>query len=278
VRGAAEYSEAPPERAYPLDAFLFRDKIGYCQQFSGAMALMLRMGGIPARVAAGFSPGSLDKERGEYVVRDLDAHSWVEAYFPRIGWVAFDPTPADSPARSQATSDSLANASGGDASDTGGAGDRGSDPLAAGAASDDGGGVSRWLPVIAFVLGLGGLLATVALVRRRRAAFAALGIPPELTELHRALTRTGRAPEPGTTLAQLERRLGGTPEASAYVRTLRLGRYGGAPSRPTPAQRRELRRALGDGLGWAGRLRAWRALPPRPRELAGRLRLRPYTG
>ena len=56
---------------------------GYCQQFSGAMALLLRMGGVPARVGAGFSPGTLDSDRDEYVVRDLDAHSWVEAYFPR---------------------------------------------------------------------------------------------------------------------------------------------------------------------------------------------------
>ena len=45
-------------RRYPLAAFLFRDRVGYCQQFSGAMALMLRMVGIPARVAAGFTPGS----------------------------------------------------------------------------------------------------------------------------------------------------------------------------------------------------------------------------
>ena len=46
------------------------------------MALLLRMGGVPARVAAGFSPGAYDRKRSEYVVRDLDAHSWVEAYFP----------------------------------------------------------------------------------------------------------------------------------------------------------------------------------------------------
>ena len=45
------------------------------------MALLLRMGGVPARVAAGFSPGRR-RDGGEYVVRDVDAHSWVEAYFP----------------------------------------------------------------------------------------------------------------------------------------------------------------------------------------------------
>ncbi len=87
------YSERVPVRTYPLESFLFEDRIGYCQQFSGAMALMLRMAGIPARVAAGFSPGTRDEERGTYRVRDLDAHSWVEVYFAGIGWVTFDPTP-----------------------------------------------------------------------------------------------------------------------------------------------------------------------------------------
>ena len=92
------YSERPPSREYPLEAFLFEDKIGYCQQFSGAMALMLRMSGIPARVVSGFSPGSLNRDTGEFRVRDLDAHSWVEVYFADIGWVTFDPTPAAAPA------------------------------------------------------------------------------------------------------------------------------------------------------------------------------------
>jgi transglutaminase-like putative cysteine protease len=85
VQEGATYSETPPQVAVPLDTFLFDDRTGYCQQFSGAMALLLRMGGIPARVAAGFTPGTFDSERGEYIVRDLDAHSWVEAYFPWLG-------------------------------------------------------------------------------------------------------------------------------------------------------------------------------------------------
>ena len=65
------------------------------------MALLLRMAGIPARVVTGFSTGATDTKTGEYVVRDFDAHSWVEAYYPGWGWLTFDPTPADSPARSQ---------------------------------------------------------------------------------------------------------------------------------------------------------------------------------
>ena len=90
-----------PRAPIPLDGFLFEDRRGYCQQFSGAMALMLRMLGIPARVAAGFSPGSYNRDTREYRVRDLDAHSWVEVYFTGIGWVPFDPTPTASPAESQ---------------------------------------------------------------------------------------------------------------------------------------------------------------------------------
>ncbi|MEA2410631.1 MAG: protein-glutamine gamma-glutamyltransferase, partial [Thermoleophilaceae bacterium] len=66
-----QYSEKPPVRRYPLASFLFDDKIGYCQQFSGAMALMLRMDGIPARVAGGFTPGNYDHVAKEYRVRDL---------------------------------------------------------------------------------------------------------------------------------------------------------------------------------------------------------------
>ena len=88
-------------RRATLDGFLFDAKQGYCQQYSGAMALLLRMAGIPARVVTGFSTGATDTKTGEYVVRDFDAHSWVEVYYPDWGWITFDPTPADSPARSQ---------------------------------------------------------------------------------------------------------------------------------------------------------------------------------
>ena len=59
------------------------------------------MGGIPARVATGFTSGSFDDTQREFVVRDLDAHSWVEAWFPGYGWVTRDPTPAAAPPRSQ---------------------------------------------------------------------------------------------------------------------------------------------------------------------------------
>src|SRR3954468_4528229 len=107
------YSEKPRPAQYPLNAFMFRDQYGYCQQFSGAMALMLRMAGIPSRVAAGFAPGSFNRDSGEYRVRDLDAHSWVEVYFNGIGWVTFDPTPAAAPAEAQSADLKGTSATGG---------------------------------------------------------------------------------------------------------------------------------------------------------------------
>ena len=67
----------------------------------------------------------------------------------------------------------------------------------------------------------------------------------------------------GTTLRQLEQRFGASDEASAYLRALSASRYGPTPRLPTAAERRSLRRALAQGLGWAGRLRAFWALPPR---------------
>ena len=98
----ADFSRAPQG---PLPAFFFdRRKIGYCQMFSGAMAAALRMLGIPARVAEGFTPGTADRN-GTYVVTDRDAHSWVEVYFPKVGWVPFEPTPTRAlPSDSSSTS------------------------------------------------------------------------------------------------------------------------------------------------------------------------------
>ena len=96
-----EYDQDVADRDDPLPAFLLRDKRGYCQHFSGAMALMLRLIGIPSRVVSGFAPGVHDPDTGTYVVRDTDAHSWVEVWFPEVGWVTVDPTPSAAPARTE---------------------------------------------------------------------------------------------------------------------------------------------------------------------------------
>jgi transglutaminase-like putative cysteine protease len=280
VRAGATYDESPPQTRYPLADFLFTTKAGYCQQFSGVMALMLRMGGIPSRVASGFSPGSYHNDRKEYVVRDTDAHSWVEAYFPKLGWITFDPTPAASPAVSQ-QDDAAAKGGGppGVPSIPGGLGQAGDRPFAAGdpgaALAPEQGGGGWQLPVALSLAGLVLIVIALALWRRRR-PFVALS--PELAELQRALRRSGRQPAPDVTLSRLERLLGGSDAATAYLRAIRDQRYGRGEGGPTSSQRRALRGALGYGLGLRGALRAYWALPPRlplrPVKNRGR---RPYT-
>ena len=77
----------------PLANFLFERKQGHCEYFASSMAVMLRTLGIPSRVVNGFRTGEFNDVTSQYVVRASNAHSWVEAYFPNYGWVAFDPTP-----------------------------------------------------------------------------------------------------------------------------------------------------------------------------------------
>lgn len=96
LRGSYQYSTrvgpVPPDRDW-VDYFLFEMSEGYCDFFSTSMMVMLRTQGIPARVAAGFAPGEvLDAAAGTWLVRENHAHSWVEAYFPRYGWILFEPS------------------------------------------------------------------------------------------------------------------------------------------------------------------------------------------
>src|SRR5205807_8614837 len=79
--------------AAPLVSFVTQTRAGYCQYFAGAMALMLRYLGIPARVAVGFAGGTYGAQRHAWLVSDLDSHAWVEVWFKAYGWIPFDPTP-----------------------------------------------------------------------------------------------------------------------------------------------------------------------------------------
>jgi transglutaminase-like putative cysteine protease len=78
----------------PISNFLFERKQGHCEYFASAMAVMLRSIGIPSRLVNGFSGGEFNDLTSQYVIRESDAHSWVEAYIPGQGWMEFDPTPA----------------------------------------------------------------------------------------------------------------------------------------------------------------------------------------
>lgn len=78
----------------PLADFLFNVKSGHCEYFATAMAVLLRTRGVATRVVNGFLPGEYNEAAGAYTVRQSDAHSWVEVYFPEThSWVTFDPTP-----------------------------------------------------------------------------------------------------------------------------------------------------------------------------------------
>jgi transglutaminase-like putative cysteine protease len=81
----------------PVADFLFNTRQGHCEYFASAMVLMLRSRRVPARLVNGFQTGEYNDAADVYTVRQSDAHSWVEVYFPREGhnglWVAFDPTP-----------------------------------------------------------------------------------------------------------------------------------------------------------------------------------------
>ncbi|WP_179016012.1 transglutaminase family protein [Paenibacillus sp. 79R4] len=84
----------PPSGHDFVDDFLFESQSGYCDHFSTAMTVLLRSGGVPARWVKGFAPGELiATTSNQYDVAYSDAHSWVEVYFPGLGWVPFDPTP-----------------------------------------------------------------------------------------------------------------------------------------------------------------------------------------
>jgi transglutaminase-like putative cysteine protease len=82
---------APGNGDDALVDFLTIGKTGYCEQFSAAMAVMLRSVGVPARVAVGFTGGTVEGDHR--AVSTSDAHAWVEAWFPGYGWLIFDPTP-----------------------------------------------------------------------------------------------------------------------------------------------------------------------------------------
>jgi transglutaminase-like putative cysteine protease len=82
------------DQTSPLEEFLFNRKTGYCEHYATAMVIMLRTVGIPARLVTGFLATEWNEYGNYYVVRQQDAHAWVEVHLPHSGWVMMDPTPA----------------------------------------------------------------------------------------------------------------------------------------------------------------------------------------
>jgi transglutaminase-like putative cysteine protease len=247
LRRHERYDQNPPLTRYPLVTFLFGNHLGYCQQFSGAMAMLLRMGGVPARVAAGFLPGTYDAVSRQWIVNDLDAHAWVEIWFPHYGWWRIDPTPLTAAQARQASTVAPAVSGSSTAAAPAIPARRHAATGAGGRAipGAGGSGVPAWA-LVAAALVLAGLL---ALAFRAAPRPRIPSSPDDLVDdLERALRRAGRPVSPGTTLATLERQWSASPAAAGYIRALRLARYGGRPVTPSPGQRRAVRRELRRGV------------------------------
>jgi protein-glutamine gamma-glutamyltransferase len=262
LQSSYSYVEDVQFAGVPLRAFLFRSRAGYCEQFSGAMALMLRMLGIPARVAAGFSPGRPDGP-DRYVVRDREAHSWVEVYFTGIGWVPFDPTPDVAPAELQVGGDA--------ASAAGGAVPAARQPAVASAAPSppaapsSTGGVPVWPFALAIALPMAAGIALAVVRRLRHRSLSASDAAEAGTrELAAALERLGWPVTPRFTLSRIEDvlRAARRPSAAAYVAELRAVRFGRASRPPSLSARRRVRRELRRFRGWQTTLASYLAVPP----------------
>lgn len=107
--------EAPlsPPGVDVVDHFLFESQLGWCEQIASSLVVLARSAGVPARLATGYVPGEWDPTGGRFIVREQDAHSWAEIWFPEVGWVPFDPTadvPLAGPEAANATTGSDARA------------------------------------------------------------------------------------------------------------------------------------------------------------------------
>jgi protein-glutamine gamma-glutamyltransferase len=205
------------------------------------------------------------------VVRDLDAHSWVEVYFNRIGWVPFDPTPGAAPAKSQASGLRPPNPnrpSGAKALPkqwkraTKLRRPEGLRP----ATAPSRGSFPPWLvPLFAMLPALAGGIALGVRRHRFRTLPPAAAAEARLRELEAALPRLRSWTTGGMTLLALEERLATVagPVAASYAAKLRAVRYEPRdPGAPTAEERRALRRGLTAGLGLGGRVRGLLAIPP----------------
>ena len=96
------YTTTPPLLGTnPVDEFLFTTLAGYCEHYASAVAVLMRAGGIPSRIVTGYQGGEINTVGNYMIVRQADAHAWVEVWLAGEGWTRVDPTAAVSPARVQ---------------------------------------------------------------------------------------------------------------------------------------------------------------------------------
>jgi transglutaminase-like putative cysteine protease len=203
-----------------VDDFVFVTHLGWCEQISSTLVVMLRSVGVPARVATGFVTGHRDALTGRYVVRERDAHAWAEVYFPGVGWQGFDPT-ASVPLAGEAprTRSWLEQA-------------------------------RAALPVIAVlvIVVIGGALALGAL-RRRAGRFGAQRAPSWAATMLRRVERLGRRAEvpvaPGQTVREYAQTVAvrvGEPQLVAVGAAIDADAFSAAGA--APADRADAERAL----------------------------------
>lgn len=107
------YTLQPPRLgANPADEFLFETRRGFCEHYSSSFALLMRIAGIPSRIVLGYLGGELNPIGSYLIVRQSDAHAWVEVWLQGRGWVRVDPTAAVAPERVE-PSDILTDLAGG---------------------------------------------------------------------------------------------------------------------------------------------------------------------
>jgi len=277
-------------------AFLLDTKQGFCQHFAGAMALLLRLNGIPARVAVGFVTGE-EIASHVYQVTTNNAHAWVEAYFPGYGWLSFDPTPGRTvgapgvslanagfvdpyPESSPTTASTLPSETGQPAA-SGQAPEEGGLPLGGGiGAGKSSAGVSPFMAVVVAVAGVA--LGWPLLVAVKRDVPTRIGAPEErlratIRRLVADMKAWGVYVAPSLTLDEVaelvDARLGidlrplVEKGQGAAFGALEVDEEEVAYARGLAAR---VRRRLRTTRGWSRSLRAWYGIPVSPGRAAAK--------
>lgn len=271
-----------------LTSFLLTSKQGFCQQYAAAMAVMLRLLGVPSRVVVGYSHPAPDRQ-GRFTVTTQDAHAWVEAYLGGVGWTAFDPTPLTgsdtarqvtvpwAPQNAQAPSVTGPTSSPGSPTRSSAPGRLAPHPQPTGSAVPAAGAtapraVSIWAWALAAALVLGGLAGTpaaarAAIRRRRLDSHGSAAAQARWDELRASCIDLGMSWQDSRSPRQITAWLVGLGVDSSIIAPLvaavETARYGRARtvtaaswSSSVDAATSEVIRQLGQRAGRAARLRA----------------------